>query len=335
MNDDDLDRKSRAKAGDGAGAPDPRIDGIDRTDDPYADRQDGAQAHAPHRAADLPHAPAEDLAMLGAYVDDELPPPERAALYARLAADPQAAARVAAWRTQKAALQMLCEGLRAPGESSRTKDEPPAVLVVRAREPWWWRAGIAASWMVAGAGVVVLAAALLPRLAPNTAEGLLAFAPHSTLARVQMLDTPEAFARRADVAYAVYSPEQRHPVEVAASDETHLVAWLSKRLGKPLSVPSLTEYGYALVGGRLLPGNAEPAAQFMYENDAGERLTLYVGRSGNDRDAVRLLRDGTRRTFYWSTNRTGYALSGPQTEPKLREIALDVCSALGGKPGQW
>ncbi|QGZ62915.1 anti-sigma factor family protein [Paraburkholderia acidisoli] len=287
--------------------------------------------------------------MLGAYVDDELPPPERAAVYARLAADPQAAARVAAWRTQKAALQMLCEGLRVPGDSSpggpsREPDEPPAVLVLRAREPWWWRAGVAASWMAAGAGVVVLAAALLPRLAPDAAQGLLARAPHSTPGRTPLAemaaapdtpDTPEAFARRADVAYAVYSPEQRHPVEVAASDETHLVAWLSKRLGKPLSVPSLAEYGYALVGGRLLPGNAEPAAQFMYENDAGERLTLYVGRSGSDRDAVRLLRDGTRRTFYWSTQRTGYALSGPQTEPKLREIALDVCSALGGQPGQW
>ncbi|MEX3825110.1 anti-sigma factor, partial [Paraburkholderia sp. BR14262] len=141
--------------------------------------------------------------------------------------------------------------------------------------------------------------------------------------------------RRADIAYAVYSPEQRHPVEVGAADEEHLVAWLSRRLGKPLSVPSLAEYGYTLVGGRLLPGNTGPAAQFMYENDAGERLTLYVASSARDRDPVRLLRDGNRRTFYWSTERTGYALSGPQTEPKLREIALDVCGALGGKPGQW
>lgn len=308
MNDDDLDRKANAN-----------------------DRAGGKLDPMP----DDTSPPAEDFAMLGAYLDDELPPHERAAMHARLAADPAAAARLAAWRTQKAALQVLCEGLRVPGESPQAVDEAPSVLVVRAREPWWWRAGIAASWMAAGAGIAVTAAALLPRLIPPTAEGLLALAPRQTIARAQLIDTPEAFAHRADVAYAVYSPEQRHPVEVAASDETHLVAWLSKRLGKPLSVPSLDEYGYALVGGRLLPGNAEPAAQFMYENDAGERLTLYVGRSGADRDAVRLLRDGTRRTFYWSTDRTGYALSGPQTEPKLRKIAYDVCGALGGKPDQW
>jgi anti-sigma factor RsiW len=263
--------------------------------------------------------PEGDLAMLGAFVDDELAAQESAAVHARLAADPQAAARVAAWRAQKAALQAVCEGARVAGERAA-----PAVLVLRPRVPWWWRAGIAAAWVAVGAGLAVAAGALVPELMAGAAP-----------AASRIVDTPEAFARRADVAYAVYSPEQRHPVEVGAADEAHLVAWLSKRLGKPLSVPSLAEYGYSLVGGRLLPGTTGPAAQFMYENDAGERLTLYVGTSGADRDAVRLLRDGNRRTFYWSTDRTGYALSGPQTEPKLHTIALDVCGALGGKPEQW
>jgi len=281
--------------------------------------------------------PDEDLSMLGAFVDGELPPGRRDALQARLAADPQAAARVAAYRAQKAALQALCESAQVAGEraapdnATAALDAAPAVLVLRPREPWWWRAGMAAAWVAVGAGFAVAVTALVPRLAPGHAPEFVADATPPA-ARIE---TPEAFARRADVAYAVYSPEQRHPVEVGAADEAHLVAWLSKRLGKPLSVPSLAEYGYALVGGRLLPGNTGPAAQFMYENDAGERLTLYVGSSGADRDAVRLLRDGSRRTFYWSNDRTGYALSGPQTEPKLREIAFDVCGALGGKPGQW
>ncbi|SDC39239.1 anti-sigma factor family protein [Paraburkholderia lycopersici] len=280
----------------------------------------------------LPGGPEEDLSMLGAFVDDELPPGERAALQARLASDPQAAGRVAGYRAQKAALRALCEGARVGGErAASASDDAPTVLVLRARTPWWWRAGIAAAWAALGAGLAVAATALVPRLAPGLAPALVAGAtPAAT-----RFETPEAFARRADVAYAVYSPEQRHPVEVGAADEAHLVAWLSKRLGKRLSVPSLAEYGYALVGGRLLPGNSGPAAQFMYENDAGERLTLYVSSSGIDRDAVRLLRDGNRRTFYWSTDRMGYALSGPQTEPQLRDIALEVCGALGGKPAQW
>jgi anti-sigma factor RsiW len=275
--------------------------------------------------------PEEDLSMLGAFVDGELPADERAALQARLAADPQAAARVAAWRAQKAALKALCEGACVSGapDSSDSRDAfdaSPAVLVLRPRTPWWWRAGIAAAWVAVGAGLAAAVTAVVPRVAPGLVPELVARS---------RIETPEAFARRADVAYAVYSPEQRHPVEVGAADEAHLVAWLSKRLGKPLTVPSLSEYGYALVGGRLLPGGNGPAAQFMYENEAGERLTLYVSNSGGDRDAVRLLRDGNRRTFYWSTHRMGYALSGPQTEPKLRDIAFEVCSALGGKPAQW
>nr|WP_233271668.1 anti-sigma factor [Paraburkholderia acidiphila] len=272
--------------------------------------------------------------MLGAFVDGELPAGEREALQAHLANDPRAAARVAAYRAQKAALQALCEGARAPGggaaPGAAQPEAAPAVLVLRPRVPWWWRAGIAAAWVAVGAGLAVTASVLVPQLgglAPEQVAGSASGAARS--------ETPEAFARRADIAYAVYSPEQRHPVEVGAADEAHLVAWLSKRLGKPLSVPSLAEYGYTLVGGRLLPGNTGPAAQFMYENDAGERLTLYVGSSAAERDPVRLLRDGNRRTFYWSTERTGYALSGPQTEPKLHEIALEVCGALGGKPGQW
>ncbi|MBN3807150.1 anti-sigma factor, partial [Paraburkholderia sp. Ac-20336] len=121
----------------------------------------------------------------------------------------------------------------------------------------------------------------------------------------------------------------------AASEEEHLINWLSKRLNRPLSVPSLQEYGYALVGGRLLPGEAGPAAQFMYENAAGARLTLYVTGIARNETAFRLLRDGNRRTFYWVNDGMGYALSGAIAEGKLRTIAIDVCSALGGKPETW
>ena len=62
-----------------------------------------------------------------------------------------------------------------------------------------------------------------------------------------------AWARRAAIAHVVYSPEVRHPVEVAANEEAHLVRWLSKRLGIQLKVPHLGALGYSLVGGRLLP----------------------------------------------------------------------------------
>ncbi len=53
--------------------------------------------------------------------------------------------------------------------------------------------------------------------------------------------------------------------------------WLSKRLDRPLKVPALGAQGYELVGGRLLPGDTGARAQFIYQNGAGQRITLYLG----------------------------------------------------------
>jgi anti-sigma factor RsiW len=106
--------------------------------------------------------------------------------------------------------------------------------------------------------------------------------PASVLARARPV---VEFGHQAVVAHVVFSPEVRHPVEVTAAQQDHLVQWLSKRLGRPLKVPDLTGQGYELVGGRLLSGGQGPRAQFMYQNPKGERLTLYVGALEGARDA--------------------------------------------------
>jgi anti-sigma factor RsiW len=248
-----------------------------------------------------------DLQTLSAFVDGELPESELAAVRAELKRDPQSKARVAAWRSQKAALKALCGEL---------KSDAPSFLVLRAPGSRIKRMAIAAGWLVAGLALGATVGSQLPGVLDNA---------HETA----------TFARRADIAYAVYAPEMRHPVEVAAQDEAQLRSWLSKRLGRSLSVPSLQEYGYTLVGGRLLPGEKGPAAQFMYESPHGTRLTLYVAQTPNDEIAFRLLSDGDRRTFYWATDHLGYALSGPLAESHLRAIAIDVCGSLGGRPESW
>ena len=60
------------------------------------------------------------------------------------------------------------------------------------------------------------------------------------------------------MAHAVYAPDMGRPVEVGGDNEKALVTWLTKRLGAPVSAPSLSALGYELVGGRLLPGGAGP-----------------------------------------------------------------------------
>ncbi|HPU52443.1 MAG TPA: anti-sigma factor [Burkholderiaceae bacterium] len=136
--------------------------------------------------------------------------------------------------------------------------------------------------------------------------------------------------RAAAVAHVAYAPEVRHPVEVAASDQAHLVAWLSKRLGTRLRVPDLSAQGYSLVGGRLLPdATGAVAAQFMFERSQGTRLTLFVRRDvqGND-TAFRFAQDGSLSTFYWIDRGYGYALSGDQPRESMLTLADSVYRQL-------
>jgi anti-sigma factor RsiW len=221
----------------------------------------------------------------------------------------QTAERPGEYRALDRALQALCGG------SAPSRNEPPYV-VLPVRVTRLRRLAIGAAWCTAGAGLTLALGAVVPRFV-NGSEEL------------------ATFAQRANVAYEVYAPERLHPVEVPAAQERGLTDWLSARLERPLSAPSLEEHGYSLIGGRLLPGEAGPAAQFMYENQNHERLSFYQAGIGSNEPELQLFLDGSSRTFYWVSKGTGYALSGPVTEGMLRNIAIEVCREFGGNPEAW
>jgi anti-sigma factor RsiW len=139
-----------------------------------------------------------------------------------------------------------------------------------------------------------------------------------------------SWARRAAIAHVVYSPEVRHPVEVGADQEAHLVRWLSKRLGTSLKIPHLGELGYSLVGGRLLPGDRGPVAQFMYQDGKGQRLTLYVRVNPDEsrETAFHFAQERGVGVFYWLDRKLGYALSGEVNKPELLRVATGVYRQL-------
>jgi len=167
-----------------------------------------------------------------------------------------------------------------------------------ARRPRWRMAALAAGWAAVGLVAGLLAGWQLHALRMGTP------------AKPEAAEVPN-FVKRAAVAHAVYSPEVRHPVEVGADQEQHLVAWLSKRLGTPLRAPKLDDIGYFLVGGRLLPGENGPVAHFMYQTHQGTRITLYVRANapGNNETAFRYAAEGNVKVFYWIDRKLGYALS--------------------------
>lgn len=133
------------------------------------------------------------------------------------------------------------------------------------------------------------------------------------------------------MAHVVYTPEVRHPVEVAAEQEQHLVTWLSKRLQAPVRAPVLAELGYRLLGGRLLASEGEPAAQFMYENPQGNRLTLYIRRNRQQAGdtAFRFERNNDVQGFYWIDGELGYALIGEADRDLIYRAAHRVYEQLG------
>jgi len=139
-------------------------------------------------------------------------------------------------------------------------------------------------------------------------------------------DTPP-FVKRAAIAHATYSPEVRHPVEVGADQEAHLVAWLSKRLGAPVKAPKLEGVGYSLVGGRLLRGDNGPVAYFMFQCKEGTRVTLYVrtDAANNRETAFRYQTEGNVKVFYWIDRKFGYALSSADIS---KEYLLKVADSV-------
>ncbi|MBL8389126.1 MAG: anti-sigma factor [Hydrogenophaga sp.] len=240
-------------------------------------------------------------AELHAWVDGQLPADRADAVSAWLLHHPDDARRVQEWQAQRTALQGLLRGVL---------DEPVPLALARATRP-----PRRAVWPQALAASVLLALGFAGGWWGHTARD-----PAARLAAA----TP-GFVQEARVAHAVYTPEKRHPVEVGAAEQAHLVQWLSKRLGTPLTAPLLQEQGFSLIGGRLLPGqNSEARALFMYESAAGERITLHVsalGEQAGQDSAFRFYRVGETETFYWVDRHMGYALSGNLPRERLAVLA--------------
>lgn len=239
---------------------------------------------------------------LHAYVDGQLDADARRAVEAQLAADAELAARAQAYRAQNAALHALYDPVLDEPHALRIGPGPAATR--------WQRWGGLAAALALGVALGYVARGALVPSAP-----------------------PPAFARQAALAHAAYVPEVRHPVEVGAAEEQHLVTWLSKRLATPIRAPSLTAAGYNLLGGRLLPpGQAAdpgPMALLMYENAQGRRLTLLVKRSAaNTETAFRFAEENGARVFYWIDGPLGYALAGDLPRAELQQVAQLVYQQL-------
>lgn len=171
--------------------------------------------------------PDPEIEALHAYVDGQLAPEGRRRVEERLSLDMGARRQVEDYIAIREGLQALY--------GSVVKEPIPPRLLARPRPRRWIRplGAMAASLLLLVSGAYIGVQLERRQLTP-------------------LADTPSV-VREAAMAYAVYTPEVSHPVEVPASQEEYLVAWLSKRMGTQMRVPRLDAFGFGLVGGACSP----------------------------------------------------------------------------------
>ena len=241
---------------------------------------------------------------LSAYIDGELPLPDRRALEARLAADPALRAELAALTAADAA---------ARADLAAMLDLPvPAALVGAVRR---------------GAAPAPLSRALPPWLAVAAGLALAAFgALGGYLARGT--EEPADWATEIAEYHAVYAAQPHHLVEVPAEQSAEIVRWLTGAVGTPVTIPDLAANGLVFQGARLLVVTDRPVGQLMYRDDQGRVVALCViaGGSPGTGPVTPHPLDGFD-ALVWAHHGARYILIGPKGYPGLADIAATARAA--------
>jgi anti-sigma factor RsiW len=248
-------------------------------------------------------------------IDGELPADDSVAFELWLDRNPEMKTKYARYRSD-------ADRLRAAFAGVLDEEIPPRLGLASAggrqvsrRSGMLWRS-LAAAVILAAVGVGGFAAGRLTLQAPGG-------------------ETGAQIADRAIAAHVIYAAEKLHVVEVGADQKDHLVGWLSKRVGLRLVAPDFTSEGYSLVGGRLLPAAHRTAAQFMYQDAGGARISLYVTDDPGRADTgFRFMQEDGARAYYWIDGGYGCAIAGAAPEDKLKAIArLAYRQLLAGETG--
>lgn len=232
---------------------------------------------------------------LQAYVDGQLDDDRRREVEACLAAQPVLAARVAQWQRDAAGLRAALAGDLALPPQPRL--DPVSIRRARHRRR---RQRLA------------LCASLVLALGLGGVGGWQAKTARVAAAAPPMSDAVSA--------YRIFATDRARPVEMDASHGPELQAWLSARLGRPMSLPDLQPYGFTLLGGRMLATPDGAAAMLMYQDDDGRRISFYVRPSTRFADARGSRNDEGLAVRYWYRNGYGFAVVGRADDPRTLAV---------------
>jgi anti-sigma factor RsiW len=247
---------------------------------------------------------------LHAYVDGELEPGRRAEVDRYLAEHPLDADRVRDWHRANESLGALYAHIVEEPVPTRLDVHRLAGALAASRSSHSWR-GVAVAAVLSV--TIGLASGWIGR----------GYWTGPDLGQSKLVD--EAVA-----AHNLYAREVVHPVEVRADQHVHLAAWLSRRLDRSFVVPDLRPLGFSLVGGRLLPVQGQPAAQLMYEDETGQRVTfMIVAENEGQETSLQYAQVDGFSSFLWIDETLRCVLVGSLDRDRLRNIATRVYDQLG------
>lgn len=236
--------------------------------------------------------------ILHAFVDGQLSDQERNAVEDFLNENPDRALEVADWAEQNEVIRALFP---------ETENLLNVSLPAHSKSPPWMAIAASITFLWIGVG--------------------LGWYGHSRFNN--NVEHVATIVQEAVAAHAVYSIDPHRPVEIAANEEALLVRWLSKRVGSQLAAPDLSKQGFDLVGGRLLSVMEGPAAQFMYQDSKGQRITLFAVKGGSGQMAsFTYQEDGKTNSFYWEDENLRYAIIGDIARATLNILAVQIYNQL-------
>lgn len=243
-------------------------------------------------------------------LDGELPAEDRMAYDLWLLANPEMTARSARYAVDAEALRGAFAGVLSEPVPARLTETLLGSAGTRRRmaaSPWW---------LAAAAALLLAFGGAAGYFAGSTGFGV------ENPARDQL-------AEEAIAAHVIYAAEKRHAVEVPASDKDHMETWLSNRVGLKLVTPDLAPDGFQLVGGRLLPAGSHKAAMLLYEDAAGNRLSMFIiaEPAAKGKGTYAEVADGPR-AVYWLDKGYGCAVVGTLPNGQLNAVATSAYKQL-------
>lgn len=262
-----------------------------------------------------PNADKPDDLAIHAYVDGQLTPEEAAAIEARLATCPEEAAAAEAYLDQIRRIGEAADALAPATTDLRTAALERALARRLAERPGARRAGPrwqVPAWARQAAAAVVLVGA-----------GWFAHGQYAALDA-----SPPGYVAEAVGAHRVFAQDLLRPVEFSPEASDVALQWASAKFGHPVVLPALDPLGLDFVGSRL-HGTAEgPIAQFIFEDEGGNRLSVIVAPHPPETPAYAftLASYADTRVGYWSDAALDYAVVAETSMPQIEAIASEIAS---------